>query len=205
MTSSGSHRRTSRTRVAYRRRGLRLLGVVGAAVTMSSFMQPLTVGAILPAAPETPEPPPTPPPVEETTTTAAPAPTEVPTTPAPSTTSAEPSTTTPEPSTPPLEPTTSLPIATTVPETSVPESSTTTSSTTTTTLVPVANITLAPLCTAEEDFDAGTRTFRVDNNAVRRLKITLQNVESGGSVSGTAPPGQSMWDVPAGGARTRPP
>ncbi len=191
MTSSGSHRRTTRTRVARRRRGLRLLAVVGAVVTMSSFMQPLTVGAIQPAAPETPEPPTTPP-VEEPTTTAAPAPTEVTTTAAPATTSAEPSTTTP------VEPTTSFPIPTTVPETSVPESSTTTSSTTTT-VVPVVDITLTSLCTSVEDFEAGTRTFRVDNNSGQAVEITLQNVESGGSVNGTAPPGQSMWDVPAGG------
>ena len=191
MALSGSHRRTTRTRVAYGRRGLRLLAVAGAVVAMSSFMQPLTAGAILPAAPETPEPPTTPP-VEEPTTTAAPAPTEVTTTAAPATTSAEPSTTTP------VEPTTSFPIATTVPETAVPESSTTTSSTTTT-VVPVVDITLSSLCTAVENFDAGTRTFRVDNNSGQDLEITLQNVESGGSVNGTAPPGQSMWDVPAGG------
>ena len=97
-----------------------------------------------------------------------------------------------------MEPTTSFPIPTTVPETSVAESSTTTSSTTTT-LVPVVDITLTSLCTSEEDFEAGTRTFRVDNNSGQDLEITLQNVESGGSVDGTAPPGQSMWDVPAGG------
>ena len=48
-------------------------------------------------------------------------------------------------------------------------------------------------------FEAGTRTFRVDNNSGQNLEITLQNVESGASISGTAPPGQSMWDVPAGG------
>ncbi len=190
MTSSGSHRRTSRTRVAYRRRSLRLLAVVGAVVTMSSFMQPLTAGAIVPAAPETPEPP-TIPPVEEPTTTAAPPPTEVTTTAAPPTTSAEPSTTTPE------EPTTSLPIPTTVPET-VPETSVPESSTTTT-VVPVVDITLTSLCTSGEKFEAGTRTFRVDNNSGENLEITLQNAESGASVSGTAPPGQSTWDVPAGG------
>ena len=108
MTSSGSQQRTTRTRVAHRRRGLRLLLIAGAVVTMSSFMQPLTVGAVQPAAPETPEPPTTPP-VEEPTTTAAPAPTEVTTTEAPPTTPAEPSTTTP------VEPTTSFPIPTTVP------------------------------------------------------------------------------------------
>ena len=68
---------------------------------------------------------------------------------------------------------------------------------------PVANVNLVPLCTAAEDFDAGTRTFRVDNNSGQAVEITLQNVDTGGSVSGTAPPGQSTWNVPAGdGANT---
>ena len=196
MALSGSHRRTSRTRVAdHRRRSLRLLAVVGAFVTLSSFMQPLTAGAIVPAAPETPEPP-TIPPVEEPTTTAAPPPTEVTTTAAPPTTSAEPSTTTPE------EPTTSVPIPTTVPE-AVPETSVPESSTTTTTVVPVVDITLTPMCTSVENFDAGTRTFRVDNDSGEAVEVTLRNVDTGGSIDVTAPPGSSTWNVPAGdGANT---
>ena len=90
-------------------------------------------------------------------------------------------------------------------ETSSPTTTTPAESSTTTTDVPATgvDIDLIPLCTSSGDFAAGTRTFRVDNNSAQPVEITLRNVDTGGSTSGTAPPGQSTWDVPAGdGANT---
>ena len=45
---------------------------------------------------------------------------------------------------------------------------------------------------------AGTRTFRLDNHGSEPVEVTLRNVVTGGSVSGTAAPGRSTWEVPAG-------
>ncbi len=60
------------------------------------------------------------------------------------------------------------------------------------------DIDLVPQCTSSEDIDAGTRTFRLDNNGTEPVEVTLRNVATGGSVSGTAAPGSSTWEVPAG-------
>ena len=90
-------------------------------------------------------------------------------------------------------------------ETTSPATTTPAESSTTTTEVPATgvDINLVPLCTSSGDFAAGTRTFRVDNNSGQPIEITLRNVDIGESISGTAPPGQSTWDVPAGdGANT---
>src|SRR5262245_31771492 len=56
---------------------------------------------------------------------------------------------------------------TTVPASTTPDESTTTTAATTTTVPepPPANFELVPLCTDREDFDGGTRTFRVQNNS----------------------------------------
>jgi hypothetical protein len=59
------------------------------------------------------------------------------------------------------------------------------------------------LCTTADDIAAGTRTFRVVNNSGQPVDVTLQNVATGQSISGTAPAGGSSWEVPAGdGANT---
>ncbi len=46
-------------------------------------------------------------------------------------------------------------------------------------------------------------TFRVDNHGPEAVDITLRNVAAGEEISGSAPPGSSTWNVPAGdGANT---
>lgn len=56
---------------------------------------------------------------------------------------------------------------------------------------------LVSLCTSYENFNANTRTFRVDNRTSAPAPIVLRNQTTGGSTSGTAPPGSSVWQVPA--------
>ncbi len=162
-----------------------LLPLVGVAVALAgaSGMAFASVPPTEPTAPAPTEPTPTEPTTTEPVATTEPAPTE-PTTAEP-TTSATPPTTAP---------------ATTSPATTVPESTTTT---TTVAPAPVVDIALAPRCTSAEDFAAGTRTFRVDNNGGEAVDVTLRNVDAGGEVSGTAPPGSSTWNVPAGDGRNR--
>ncbi len=122
----------------------------------------------------------------------SPEPTEPPT--EPPTTAAPPTTATPPITAPP--PTTVAP--TTEPPPSTPaETPPTTAPETPTTVPAVPEIDLVPLCTSAANEANGTRTFRVVNGGEQAVEITVQN-DSGGSVSGTAPPGQSNWDVPAG-------
>ena len=127
----------------------------------------------------------------------SPEPTEPPTVPTePPTTAAPPTTATPPITAPP--PTTVAP--TTEPPPSTPaETPPTTAPETSTTVPAVPEINLVPLCTSAEDVGAGTRTFRVDNGSGESVEVTLRNVDTGGSIDATAPPGSSTWNVPAGG------
>jgi hypothetical protein len=59
----------------------------------------------------------------------------------------------------------------------------------------VADLRLVSVCTPPDLLDAGVRTFRVDNSSSAALPVQLVNLNSGASVSGTAPPGSSFWDV----------
>jgi hypothetical protein len=56
---------------------------------------------------------------------------------------------------------------------------------------------LVSLCTSFENFNANTRTFRVDNLTQSTTPIVLRNQTINQSISGNAPPGSSTWQVPA--------
>ena len=149
MIASGSDRRTLGTRSAqHRHLCLRFLAVVGAALTLSSLSQPLTVVATQPEPPAEP--------IEASTTTAAPAPTEPTTTAAPTPTAAR-----------PLHAPTPTEAATT---TAAP----TTIAAPTTTTPPVAAPSVVFAANAECDPAAGETTlvWEVTNNGAAPVQIT---------------------------------